>query len=81
MAIPLTRPTDTLSPIEGEGQAEWVRFMESLLAMFAVHWGPELVRVPLNRPPGTFSPTGREGWDEGVRFMESLPLMFMGVPC
>jgi len=30
MAIPLTRPTDTLSPTGGEGQCEGVRFIESL---------------------------------------------------
>src|SRR6185503_2326413 len=28
------------------------------LAIFAVHWDHEPVRIPLNRPPGTFSPTG-----------------------
>ena len=42
-----------------------VEFMERPLAIFAVHWDHEPVRIPLNRPPGTFSPTGGEGWDEG----------------
>jgi hypothetical protein len=41
MAIPLTRPTDTLSPIGGEGQGGGDRFMEGPLGFDAVHWDHE----------------------------------------
>ena len=54
MAIPLTRlrgqsrfgaakarPTDTLSPIGGEGRGEGARFMESPLTLSRTHWDHE----------------------------------------
>jgi len=41
MGIPLTRPTDTLSPTGGEGWGEGERFMGSPDANFGAHWNLE----------------------------------------
>ena len=39
VGIPLNRPPGTFSPSGGEGQDEGVRFMESHLSFFRMHWG------------------------------------------
>ena len=42
MEIPLTRPSDTLSPSGGEGRGEGARWsMNSLLSFFRTRWDPE----------------------------------------
>src|SRR5438309_7682014 len=49
------------------------RFMESLLGLATVHFGPEPVRIPLSRPSATLSPakSGGEGRERGW-FMEKV---------
>ena len=64
---PLTRPSATLSPSEGEREGVRGRFMESPLSFFACIGTHE---PPLTRPSATLSPS--DGEREGVRgrFME-----------
>ena len=47
VGIPLKRPPGTFSPTGGEGRDEGVRFMESPLSFFRMHWDHEPDRADL----------------------------------
>ncbi len=60
---PLTRPSATLSPSEGEREGVRGRFMESPLSFFRMHWDHE----PDWHPSPCPLPARRgEGWGEGA---------------